>query len=463
MDGFKRPRRPQPNGGAGQPVSPRPLTPYEQRLATQAPPRAPLQQVQPQQSPQPIAQPQSQAQPRQQPELLGNMLPDVPATADLDMGVAEQQPINQPVKRKRHIARYVFLAALLVIAALAGGVYVWYQNALQPADPNDSTGKDVEVQQGATLGSVADDLEQKGLIRNSMSFQVYARMSGQSNIKESTCVIKASQSANDILAKLVKGCNDFKSIMFYPGATIEKPLYKPEHAELDQTMYIKYVLSQAGYSDQQVATALNKQYTGPLFADKPAGTSLEGYIYGETYHVDVTASADQVLQTTFDQMYKDLTANDLIAKFKAQNLNLYQGITMASIVQRELNCEGKPTEERKERCYQYQRTIAQIFLKRLKEGDMLGSDVTFIYAADMKGVTPTVDIDSPYNTRINRGLPPGPIASPGLLALKAVGNPTDTDYHYFIAGDDGLIYFARTEAEHEANIRDHCQILCNEL
>jgi UPF0755 protein len=228
-------------------------------------------------------------------------------------------------------------------------------------------------------------------------------------------------------------------------------------------MYIKYRLRQAGFSDAQITAALNKTYQGPVFDAKPAGTSLEGYIYGETYYVDTDATAEQVLQMTFDQMYKDLQANGLPQKFANQGLTMYEAITLASIVQRELNCEGKPTEERKERCYGYQRTIAQIFLKRLKEGGMLGSDVTFIYAADMLGVAPTVDIDSPYNTRIHAGLPPGPIAAPGLLALKAVGNPTDTDYYFFIAGDDGLIYFAKDLAGHEANIKNHCQQLCNEL
>lgn len=136
---------------------------------------------------------------------------------------------------------------------------------------------------------------------------------------------------------------------------------------------------------------------------------------------------------------------------------------MASIVQRELNCEGKPTEERKNRCYGYQQSIAQVFLKRYKEGISLGSDVTFIYAADKMGVTPTVDLESPYNTRNRVGLPPGPIASPGELALQAVANPSNTDYLFFIAGDDGLIYFANDVAGHEANIKNHCQVLCSEL
>ena len=155
--------------------------------------------------------------------------------------------------------------------------------------------------------------------------------------------------------------------------------------------------------------------------------------------------------------------NDLVAKYKAQGLDLYQGVTLASIIESEVDCEDKPTPERKERCYQYQRTIAQIFLKRLRENVSLGSDVTFIYAANQAHVAPTVDIDSPYNTRLHAGLPPGPISSPGELGLKALANPSDTDYLYFIAGDDGLIYFAKTDAEHQQNIKNHCQKGCGAL
>ena len=81
----------------------------------------------------------------------------------------------------------------------------------------------------------------------------------------------------------------------------------------------------------------------------------------------------------------------------------------------------------------------------------------------MMKVAPRVDLESPYNTRKYQGLPPGPIASPGIHALRSVGDPSDTDYLFFIAGDDGLIYFAKDQAEHEANIKNHCQILCNEL
>lgn len=379
---------------------------------------------------------------------------DTPADTALGIGAPKRR-----MSRGRWVA--IGIVAVLLVGAL--GSYLWYQQQLQPVGEG-VTPQKVVITKDTSFSYVVGKLKERGLIRSEFAASIYGYLSGKhSQLKEGTCILVATDSTPALVDKLTRGCQDFKSVTFFPGATIEKPLYKPVHAELSDTMYIKHILSTTGYSDAQINSALAKQYTGPLFADKPAGTSLEGYIYGQTYYIDPAATAESVLETTFRQMYQDISSNKLVEKFKAQGLNLYQGITLASIVQRELNCEGKPTSERTERCYQYQQEIAQVFLNRLKMGMTLGSDVTFIYAADQRGVTPTVDIDSPYNTRIHTGLPPGPIASPGIHALLAVGNPTPSDSIYFIAGDDGLIYFAKDQAGHEANIRNHCQQLCNEL
>ncbi len=373
--------------------------------------------------------------------------------------------IDPQPKRPRVAKKWWVLIGLLAgLVLLAGAGWVWYSMQLTPVSREVSPSQKVVIEQETSFSYVVDRLEARGLIRSRFAALVYGVLSGvRTQLKEGSCEVSASQSTQQILEKLTTGCHDFKSITFFPGATISQPLYKPVHAELDATMHVTHRLREFGFSDSQIESALSKQYSGPLFADKPAGTSLEGYIYGETYYVDPHATPEVILQTTFDEMYTQLTRYELLPKFSAHGLNLYQAITLSSIVQRELNCEGKPTEARKETCFQYQRMIAQVFLKRLREGISLGSDVTFIYAADIMGVAPTIDIDSPYNTRIHTGLPPGPIASPGIHALRSVADPATTDYLFFIAGDDGLIYFAKDQAGHEANIRDHCQKLCNEL
>ena len=438
MDGFKRSSTPRQ---ASQPVS-RPGVPpvYPRQVVTGG-------QVVP------------STKPVQQSTQL-TKLPAVAPGAEGEQTVPGDVPQPKPPRRRRRMLVWVIVVISLALAL--GGVYLWFNYNLQPVDVNNTTTSRFEIKDGSTFEEISSQLEKRKLIRSALAFDIYARIQGKrGSLKASTCSLRSSMSARDVLNKLNQGCRDFVSIMFYPGATIEKPLYKPAGATIDQEkMHIKYVLKSAGFSDQDITTALKKQYDMPLFAGKPAGATLEGYIFGETYYIDKSATAEDVLKEAFSHMYNVVQKNDLVEKYRQKGLSLYQGITLASIVQRELNCEGKPTAERKNRCYEYQRTIAQVFLKRLKENIVLGSDVTFIYAGDMMKVNPSVDLDSPYNTRKYPGLPPGPIASPGELALKAVANPSETDYLYFIAGDDGLIYFAKDEAGHQKNIREHCQVMC---
>ena len=121
---------------------------------------------------------------------------------------------------------------------------------------------------------------------------------------------------------------------------------------------------------------------------------------------------------------------------------------MASIIQREVITAADAAQ------------VAQVFKKRYDMGMQLGSDVTYQYIADKTGQARNVNLDSPYNTRRYAGLPPGPISTPGLAALKAVAQPAKGDYLYFLSGDDDKTYFARTNEEHEKNIRNHCQEKC---
>ena len=167
-------------------------------------------------------------------------------------------------------------------------------------------------------------------------------------------------------------------------------------------------------------------------------------------------SAEEILNSTFKEFYTKIQENNLVKGFADHGLNLYQGITLASIVQREIK---NPLDQKNPSSDQKQ--AAQVFYSRLKINMLLGSDVTYQYIADKTGVARDPTLDSPYNTRQNPGLPPGPISSPSLSALLAVANPANTDYLFFLAGDDGVIYFARTNAEHDANISDHCKVNCS--
>lgn len=203
-----------------------------------------------------------------------------------------------------------------------------------------------------------------------------------------------------------------------------------------------------GFSEASVNASLSASYNHPLLASKPASTSLEGYIFPDTYELPGDGQVRSLITLSFDTLEEKLNQNGLRQALEAQGLNVHQALTLASIVQKE---DKRPEEQRR---------IAQVFLKRLKENMPLGSDVTFMYAAEQMGVEPSVNLQSPYNTRLHKGLPPGPIGNFNLTALEAIAFPAPGDFLYFVAGDDGVNYFARTLQEHERNVAAHCSNLC---
>ncbi len=369
--------------------------------------------------------------------------PQIKPLRDLDISLLDPE---KPKHSKKSLVIKIVVAFILLLVTLAVAAIIWYNNALSAVNSQDTSTTRLTIVSGSTPTDIAKQLKDKNLIRDIFAFDVYTRLSGKRNsLKAGTYNLSPSQTIPVIIDSLVGGKTEQKTITFYPGATILDYSSKTStKAKTDVTS----VLRAAGYSDSEISAALSKSYEHPLFADKPAGTSLEGYVYGETYSFDSDATVEQILIRTFDEYYKQIQANDLLQAFRAKGLNLYQAITLASIVQREVNSSEDMAK------------VSQVFHSRLDIGMILGSDVTFLYAAAKMGVEPTVDLDSPYNTRLYGGLPPGPIASPGLSALKAVAAPASTDYLYFVAGDDGVTYFARTLEEHDRNVARYCHKNC---
>jgi len=365
----------------------------------------------------------------------------------------KQQPINgQPsgltVPKKNRIEKTLFWIGgtilALIVGAIIGGV-IWYNIGLSPLGNDIKQLKKITIPSGSTSGLIGKELEKSGVIRNATIFDIYVRLNCKNDILQAGSYrLSPAENVPQIVEHFVKGSVDQFSVTFYPGATLVDNTDKSESKKLDVTT----VLKRAGYSEQEIKTALAKTYTGPLFAGKPATADLEGYVYGETYNFNAGASVEEILSGAFKEFYSIIQKNDLEKKFAARGLNLYQGITLASIIQREVNTSKD------------QKQVAQVFYSRLDKGMTLGSDVTYQYAADKAGVARDPSLDSPYNTRINKGLPPGPIAVPGLTALQAVADPASGDYLYFLSGDDDVTYFARTDAEHQSNIVNHCKVKC---
>ena len=219
---------------------------------------------------------------------------------------------------------------------------------------------------------------------------------------------------------------------------------------------IKAKLLALGYSDNEIDAAFQNDYGLDFLKGRPSGATIEGYLFGNTHEFYKTATVNEVLRPFLEEMGQVIDNNELKARYAEQDLSLFEGITLASIIQKEANSLDQPT-------------VAQVFLSRLAAGIPLGSDVTVSYAIDQ--VDPdrqtyadnqsALAVDSCYNTRRNAGLPCGPISNPGLSALLAVAEPADTSYLYFLTGDDGVMYYSYTEPEHIQNIQLHCQELCN--
>lgn len=372
---------------------------------------------------------------------------------------------HKTVKGSKKASRLptVIVSIVILLGVLAAAVYGYYRYSLSPM-MLDSTPCDAEtlvategcddvkftVTSGESVNEIAANLKESQLIRDELVFQVYVRLhSGGKSLKAGEYELNNRMTVNEIVDIMIKGGRDnVFSLTIFPGETIRD---------------IKAKLVELGYDEDKVNTAFAREYTGKdyawIFDGKPDEASLEGYIYGETYEFYKDDDVETIIETTLTELAKVIEENDLQAKFEALGYNLYQGITLASIVQKEAN-----------NAVDYAK-VAQVFYNRLQNDDTLGSDVTTRYAVDL--VDPdrleytdnalALEIDSPYNTRKYAGLPPGPISNPGAEALIATATPDAemADYYFFLTGDDGLMYYSITDAEHQQNILDHCQQLCN--
>ncbi len=325
------------------------------------------------------------------------------------------------------------LAILLIFTATY--LFFWYKQSLTPKDPAAETKVHLTVDKGESVGDIAREMEQKGIIKNALSFEWYIRIERPSSVLQAgRYALSPKLTAEEIVKHLESGKTDLFMVTILPGSTLAD---------------IKNGFKKYGYSSKEIDKALRASYAHRLLADRPSGHDLEGYIFPETFEMQSSASLESLLQRDFDTLYDRLQASGLVEKFKARGLNLHQALTLASIIQKETSL---PSDQQK---------AAQVFYKRLALDMKLETDPTFIYGAKKLGVEPSVAVESPYNTRLHKGLPPGPIANMEYSALQAVAEPAVTDFLYFVAGDDGTNYFSYTLEEHEANVQKYCHKLCN--
>lgn len=354
------------------------------------------------------------------------------AGIDLPLLEAEADSVKKPRKKLKWIIGVLVVILLLLGAGLGYAAY-WYNDALQPRSSATSRVR-ITIEPGSTAESIGRLLEEKGVIRSGLAFQLYVKQAGvRDKLQAGDYLFSPTQSVKDIVAWLTDGKVDSYNVTILPGKSLSE---------------IKDKLIKDGFDAAAIDAAFAKQYDHALLKDKPATVNLEGYIFPETYNITSETTVEQLLVKTFDEFYKRIESKNLVPALSARGFNLHTGITLASLVQLEVATDAD------------RRQVAQVFEKRLQVGMPLGSDVSFIYAAKLTGQPISIDIDSPYNTRRYAGLPPGAVANFNFSALEAVANPALGDYLFFVSGDDGVTHFSRTGEEHQQNIDRYCTKLC---
>ena len=356
---------------------------------------------------------------------------------------------NQDAEPTTQKTKHSFKKSLATVAAILGAAILvglilaigWYKTSITPRT-KDGEYAVLSVKNGTGTSQIARDLEEQKIIKSATAFVLYVRLHRITNLQAGDYRLSSAQSVQEIAKILSKGRVTNVNVLISPGL------------RLDQ---IEAKLIQAGYIKTDLDAALEKIRSHPLLKDLPAGTKLEGYLFPDTYQVGPDTSAEQLLRLMLDNFQKKLSP-EILSGIAAQKLTLNQAVILASIIQKEAS---KPS---------VQPTIAQVFIKRYTEGISLGSDVTALYGAYNDGIVLpeqsaqagaiAVNHDSAYNTRKRIGLPPTAISNFNLTALQAVAQPSNTDYLYFVAGDDGQIYFSKTAAEHDALVQQHCKDNC---
>jgi len=301
-----------------------------------------------------------------------------------------------------------------------------------------------KIQQGENPNAIAGKLERAGVIRSAAHFGVLAGLMGvESNLNAGDYEFTRGMPTAVAVDRLRQNVTVPQFVLTIPEGWRWEQV--AEHLER------KGVASAADFQAALAAT----DYAQPFLAQRPPGASLEGYLFPDTYYFTTKATAHDIvarLLATFNEKFPP----ELQAQVAGQGLSLHQAVTLASIVER----EAQVAAERP--------IIASVYLNRLKDGMILQADPTTQYAvaADPASVTTygwwkrdlteeDLKNRSPYNTYVARGLPPGPIASPGLASLKAVVQPEQTAFLYFVAKPDGSHAFARTLDEHNRNVRQY--------
>jgi UPF0755 protein len=300
------------------------------------------------------------------------------------------------------------------------------------------------INPGESAATIGEHLQTDGLIRSGLAFRLLVRFQGLGgHLIAGDYELRPNMSLREVASVLTQGREVGGFVTMPEGWRALEVADALERAKVtSRSDFLRAIASRAN--------------APPAIADQiPPTASLEGFLFPDSYRFDPGSPAGDVARQMTDDFAQHLSP-DLQTGFQANGLSLYQAVTMASIVEREAAVPGERP------------VIASVFLNRLRRGMKLQADPTVQYAlasADDAVAVPVtssywkrgltfadLQVQSPYNTYVVAGLPPGPICSPGLASLQAVARPATSDFLYFVARGDGTHAFARTLDEQQRNV-----------
>lgn len=329
-----------------------------------------------------------------------------------------------------------FIAFLLMLFLLMAQLY--WRALLSPAAMGKQVReKHIYIPERANCSMISEIMFRNEMVRGPEVLSIYARLHGvDQKLKPGRYLFNNGQSLPQIVSMLVAGPPD---VIVYT---------MPEGYNLTQ---LTELLVQKGLADREEFKKLlarSGSFAHPFLKKLPPGVSLEGYLYPDTYHAGGSTGEGQIIGMMLDRFDEQIKKLDYERKAAENNLTLHQAVTIASLVEGEAVVD----EERP--------LIAGVIYNRLRLGMPLQIDATVEYALGTqkeKILYKDLEIDSPYNTYRVKGLPPGPINSPGEASLLAAVQPARTEYLYYVAKPDGTHAFSSSLAEHNKNKQKYLQ------
>lgn len=314
----------------------------------------------------------------------------------------------------------------VVIIIIFVGSYLLFKEGTLPINEESRETKIFTIEQGADLNTIIQNLYREEFIRNKLSFYIVVKMKGlERKLQAGEFRLSPSLNAYEIAEALTHGSVD------------------------------EWVQIIEGQRKEEIAKILAETDAFKFSEIDFVAKAPEGKLFPDKYLIPRGATTEEIIEL-FTNTFEEKVTADIRKKIKDQGLTLDEGITLASLIER----EARTNESRQE--------VASIMLKRLNEGMKLDIDATVQYAVGYDKQEDTwwkkdltfddLDIDSPYNTYINQGIPPGPIANPSLSSIEAVANAdSSTPYYFYITDQQGRMHYAETLEQHNANVEKYLQ------